>query len=594
MRPGVRSWVKRSRSRADQKSESPAQVRPREVMNTDQEDRSIQTTARWRQRPAIATLVKVAILAIPVAISIAVAVGFERIVPEPHELFGRICWWLGVLGSSTLVLLGSERVARRALPFAALLKMAMLFPGAAPKRLAVARRAASTRGLERRLAEARSHGLDDEPVLAAESIVSLAASLSAHDRKTRGHTERVRALTDMVADELGLPESDRDKLRWSALLHDVGKLTVHPDILNKEGSLTDEEWDLIKQHPLEGAKLTAPLAGWLGPWSATIAEHHERYDGSGYPYGLSGDSISLGGRIVSVVDAYDVMTSNRSYKKPSTPEAARMELARCAGTQFDPVVVRAFLAVPVRNLRSLLPLSWLGSLPYGDFGTPLAVVGRAAVALLVAGGIVGITASKPWDSHGGAVAAADAAPGSSPSGPGASSTQNGSGGKGDPGSKGSGAGGNNGGGGQGSGHDGNSGSGSGSGGSGSGGSGLRTGSGGGNTGGSGSGSPTSDPGGTGSTNPGSTTSTYPGSPPTSYPGTTPTTGPGSPPTTDRAPRPRPPPDHPRRHPHRRLQPRSRPRRRLALRAESKELQAASSGSSTGRSTSVGPRALLAR
>ena len=80
-------------------------------------------------------------------------------------------------------------------------------------------------------------------------------------------------------------------------LHDVGKLAVHPDILNKEGSLSDEEWELVRQHPIEG-KLTAPLAAWLGPWSATIREHHERYDGSGYPYGLAGASISLGGRIV--------------------------------------------------------------------------------------------------------------------------------------------------------------------------------------------------------------------------------------------------------------------------------------------------------
>ena len=100
---------------------------------------------------------------------------------------------------------------------------------------------------------------------------------------TRGHTERVRALTDFVADELGLAEDDRDRLRWSALLHDIGKLTVHPDILNKEGALSDDEWQLIRRHPLEGAKLTAPLAGWLGEWSATVVEHHERYDVGGYP-----------------------------------------------------------------------------------------------------------------------------------------------------------------------------------------------------------------------------------------------------------------------------------------------------------------------
>jgi putative nucleotidyltransferase with HDIG domain len=511
-------------------------------MTTHLDEQNAESTARWRQRPAISAAVRVAIAAVPLAVSVAVAVIFENVVPEPHASFGKILWWLGVLGSSTVVLLGAERSARRALPLAALLKMGMLFPGAAPKRLAVARRAASTRGLERRLAEARSMGLDNEPVLAAQSIVSLASSLSAHDRKTRGHTERVRALTDLVADELGLAENDRDRLRWSALLHDVGKLAVHPDILNKEGSLSDEEWDLVRQHPIEGAKLTAPLAAWLGPWSATIAEHHERYDGSGYPYGLAGESISLGGRIVAVVDAYDVMTSTRSYKNPCSPEAARMELARCAGTQFDPVVVRAFLAVPVRNLRSLLPLSWLGSLRIGDFGSPLALAGRAAVALLVAGGIVGITASKPWQSHGTAEAASN--PGSSGGSGGddgsAGTETGGTGGSGGSsntnGSTDGGEGGNSGGSGGGSGSDG-AGSLAGPGGT-SGGKGAN---------GSGSGSTTTYPGEPGSTYqgvtgsgpPGSSPSTYPGSTPTTGgdptpttgPGPTPTTGPGSPPTT---------------------------------------------------------------
>jgi putative nucleotidyltransferase with HDIG domain len=491
-------------------------------MNTDLDEQSAESTARWRQRPAIAAVVRIAIVAIPLAVSVSVAVIFENVVPQPHAVFARVWWWIGVLGSSTVVLLGGEHLARRALPLAALLQVGMLFPGVAPKRLAVAKRAASTRGLERRLEEALSVGLNDEPVLAAESIVSLAASLSAHDRKTRGHTERVRALTDLVADELGLPEADRDRLRWSALLHDVGKLAVHPDILNKEGSLSDEEWELIRRHPLEGAKLTAPLAAWLGPWSATIAEHHERYDGSGYPFGLVGDSISLGGRILSVVDAYDDMTSTRSYKNPCSPEAARMELASCAGTQFDPVVVRAFLAVPVRSLRSLLPLSWLGSLPFGDLGSPLAVAGQAAVALLVAGGIVGITASRPWDSHSGPAAAAASNP---PSG-GGSGTDKGSSAGTDRsdgsvsrshanGSGGSPAG-TTGGGGPGSG---GSGSLAGRGASGEGG-----------TSGSGSGS-TTHPGGPGSTDPRVKESSLPGSTSTSGPGSTSTTGPGSPPTT---------------------------------------------------------------
>ncbi|MFZ0665658.1 MAG: HD-GYP domain-containing protein [Acidimicrobiales bacterium] len=346
----------------------------------------------WQRRPALARLLRYSIAVVPIVASVGVAISIELLVEEPTSAVGKIAWWIGVLATTTVVMLAVEKAARRALPLAALLAMGMLFPEAAPKRLAVARRAASTRGLERSIDEARTNGSSDEPVQAAERIVALAASLSAHDRKTRGHTERVRALTDMIAEELRLSEADKDKLRWAALLHDVGKLTVHPEVLNKDGRLSEEEWEMIRQHPLEGAVLTAPLADWLGEWSSTIAEHHERYDGAGYPFGLSGESISLGGRIVAVADTYDVMTSLRSYKAPCSPEAARIELARCAGTQFDPEIVRAFLAVPVRRLRGLLPLSWLGTIPFADSGEGFAVLGKAFAGLIALGSIVGVTA----------------------------------------------------------------------------------------------------------------------------------------------------------------------------------------------------------
>jgi putative nucleotidyltransferase with HDIG domain len=292
---------------------------------------------------------------------------------------------------------------RRALPLTVLLKMGMAFPGQAPRRLAVARRAASVRDLHRRIEEARSKGVHDQPTVAAEKIVTLAASLSAHDRTTRGHAERVRALTDMIADELRLPPLHRDRLRWSALLHDIGKLTVHSHVLNKEGTLSDEEWVILRRHPLEGARLTAPIAGWLGEWANTIAEHHERFDGRGYPFGLSGRDISLGGRIVAVADSFDVMTSMRSYKRPVGPEKARLELAACAGSQFDPDVVRAFLAVSVWRLRMAAPFSWIASMTsarvVGSVARVGAVSGHSVIAGVAAGaGILGLTALAPFAS----------------------------------------------------------------------------------------------------------------------------------------------------------------------------------------------------
>jgi putative nucleotidyltransferase with HDIG domain len=356
---------------------------------------------RWRRRPILAALIGIGVAAVPVGCSIAVAVVWEHLVSKPATVAGLLLWWFGVLVSSTAAFLVAERLGRRALPLAALLKMTMLFPGRAPKRLALARRTASTRDLARRLEAARSQGLADEPTVAAEKIVALAASLSVHDRGTRGHAERVRALTDLIATELRLHDDDRDRLRWSALLHDIGKLTVHPDTLNKAGPLSPEEWEVIHKHPLEGAKLIAPLAGWLGEWANTIAEHHERYDGGGYPFGLTGKEISLGGRIVAVADSYDVMTSVRSYKKPISPEAARIELAACARKQFDPEIVRAFLRVSVTRLRGIAPFAWLGSLPLGNALPQLARLGAAGGRVVVTGVVAGTAVTGITAVHGG-------------------------------------------------------------------------------------------------------------------------------------------------------------------------------------------------
>jgi HD-GYP domain-containing protein (c-di-GMP phosphodiesterase class II) len=348
---------------------------------------------RWHGRPLLSVLVRVVVFLIPISLSIASATITAHVLPRPHSTGWLVGWWSAVLAVPTVVLVASDRIARRALPLAILLKMTMVFPDRAPKRLAVARRAASTRDLAHRVEEARTRGTVDEPVLAAEKILALAAALNAHDRLTRGHGERVGAFTELIAAELHLPTADRDRLRWSALLHDVGKLTVHSDILNKHGKLNDEEWAVIRNHPLEGARLTAPLAGWLGVWADTIVQHHEKYDGTGYPYGLVGDQISLGARIVAVADSYDVMTATRSYRHPISPQAARAELAACAGSQFDPHVVRAFLDVSIGRLRPMAaPLAWIGSLPFVDsipqIGQVASTLGRTAAASVVAAGAV--------------------------------------------------------------------------------------------------------------------------------------------------------------------------------------------------------------
>jgi hypothetical protein len=345
---------------------------------------------RWLGRPVLSAMVSVSIFVTPIVLSIVAATITAHLLPRPRARGSLAEWWFMVLAVPAVVLVATDRLARRALPLAVLLKMTMVFPDRAPKRLAVARQSGNTRDLARRVEEAKTHGIADEPVAAAEKILSLAGALNAHDRLTRGHGERVRALTDLIADELDLPTDDRDRLRWSALLHDIGKLAVHPDILNKPGKLDDAEWEVIKRHPLEGARLTAPLAGWLGEWANTIAEHHEKFDGTGYPHGLKGDEISLGGRIVAVADCYDTMTNVRTYKTSMSPKAARAELAACAGTHFDPKIVRAFLDVSIGRVRPLAgPLAWLGSLPFvSSIPQAVSVLGRVGAASVVATGAV--------------------------------------------------------------------------------------------------------------------------------------------------------------------------------------------------------------
>ncbi len=319
---------------------------------------------RWVARPKAALLIRFLVASVPIAMSVIALHTVTRLVSRPSSLAGSAVWFTGAVAVAFVVMRIVDRLARRLLPLAALFRFSTVFPDQAPQRFGVALKNGTTRQLESRLAALREDPEAIDVATGAERLIGLVGMVGQHDRLTRGHSERVRAYSDLIGEELGLGEHDRQMLHWAALLHDIGKLDVPAEILTKASKPTNTEWDRIRQHPAAATDLIAPLVPWLGDWTRAATDHHERWDGTGYPSGLAGEEISIAGRIVAVADAYDVMTAARSYKKPIAPEKARAELAACAGTQFDPVVVRAFLNVGIGRVRAATgSVAWLSQFP---------------------------------------------------------------------------------------------------------------------------------------------------------------------------------------------------------------------------------------
>ena len=175
-----------------------------------------------------------------------------------------------------------------------------------------------------------------------ETLQSLVLALEAKDRYTAGHTKRVTEYTRMVVESLLLPPAQREAFCQGAMLHDIGKIGIDPQKINKPGRLTEEEMAMFRSHPSIGRRILEPIK-FLEDIIPSVYYHHEKYDGSGYPEGLKGKEIPLGARIVAVADTYDAMTSTRAYRKALSHATAAAELKRCAGTQFDADIVDAFL-----------------------------------------------------------------------------------------------------------------------------------------------------------------------------------------------------------------------------------------------------------
>jgi uncharacterized domain HDIG len=177
------------------------------------------------------------------------------------------------------------------------------------------------------------------------TVSELARIIDASDICRRRHCYKVERQSLLMAQKLALSQKEVRLIKVASMLHDVGKIGIDLAIIKKPSKLTPEEWAQVKRHPEIGANIIGQL-GFLGEAASVIRHHHARFEGGGYPDpDISGEKIPIGSRIIFVADSFDAMTSDRSYRKAMPVETALSELKRCAGTQFDPQVVEAFLSV---------------------------------------------------------------------------------------------------------------------------------------------------------------------------------------------------------------------------------------------------------
>jgi HD-GYP domain-containing protein (c-di-GMP phosphodiesterase class II) len=184
------------------------------------------------------------------------------------------------------------------------------------------------------------------------TVRALSNAVEARDSYTGKHAERVAAYGMELARCCGLAVEDSPQIEFGFLLHDVGKVAVPDAILFKSSSLTEEEYSLVRRHPLIGSEILRDI-DFLGEGKLVVRHHHERWDGQGYPDGLEGEAIPLAARVFAVADALDALTTDRPYRPASSFADARREVERGAGSQFDPVVVTAFRQIPDRTFEAL-------------------------------------------------------------------------------------------------------------------------------------------------------------------------------------------------------------------------------------------------
>jgi putative nucleotidyltransferase with HDIG domain len=190
-----------------------------------------------------------------------------------------------------------------------------------------------------------------------EAVAALVGALQVNSRVTGEHCLRVSGYAAAMAEALALPDTQIRHIERCGLLHDIGKMGIRTEVLEKPGALSPDEWTLMKAHPTLGVEMLQYTRS-LAPFLPAVALHHERFDGKGYPFGIPGADMPLEARVISICDAYDTMTSHRPYRAALSPDEAMRRMQEGAGTQFDPRLVRIFLTRVIPRL------------PNGLFKTP--------------------------------------------------------------------------------------------------------------------------------------------------------------------------------------------------------------------------------
>lgn len=203
-----------------------------------------------------------------------------------------------------------------------------------------------------RKAKQFSSHLDESEEVGRAMLKSLLTVLKTRDADTYDHSKRTVKISLLLAQECGLDEKEMRSLEFGALLHDIGKIGVPDNILRKPAKLNDFEWAMMQRHPSMGQEILRGLT-FLDDARIIVAQHHEKWDGSGYPLGLRGEEIDLGARILFVADAFDAITSDRVYRQAKSYDEAVAELDSCAGSHFDPRVIAAFHRFPRQDWERL-------------------------------------------------------------------------------------------------------------------------------------------------------------------------------------------------------------------------------------------------